>query len=196
MKKVWYQTKLGMQLIETQRKKLAHILPTLQGYHLLQVAPRELTSCVDSSLILHRVNTHTDLIAQDDALPIVSDSIDVVVLNYSLEQRQYDPHQILKEAYRVLIPGGYLVITGFNLWTICKLKLMVLDDNIKWLRKQTVKNWLSLLDCQLVDSLCDANAFFEPSYTLVAVKRIIPLTLIKPAWSKPELDWATNEEVS
>jgi len=194
MKKVWYKTKFGLKLIENQSKKLGQILPTLRGYHLLQLAPDELTSCIASSLILHRVNGHTDFRARDDALPIANESIDVVVLTHTLEQRQYQPYDILKEAHRVLVPGGYVVISGFKLWTIGKLKLGLLDDNIKWISKTSIKKSLSLLDFEYTEPFFDWNSFFSPYYILLAIKPAIPLTIIKPQWPKPVLDWAANEE--
>ena len=48
-----------------------------------------------------------------EQLPLASHSVDLVVLPHVLEFAQR-PHQILREAERVLIPEGQLVICGFN----------------------------------------------------------------------------------
>jgi SAM-dependent methyltransferase len=53
------------------------------------------------------------LIAEFDALPFASASIDLVVLPHALELAR-DPHQTLREVERVLVPEGRVVITGFN----------------------------------------------------------------------------------
>lgn len=194
MSEVWYKTSSGTLLLETEKKKLEQVLPTLYGYYLVQVAPVEFRSCIDSSLILNRFNTHSHLIARDDALPILSDSIDVVVLTHTLEippPLGGHPHQILREAYRVLIPGGHIVITGINPFSYWGCKLLMSDFQTKLVSLGKLKDWLSLLNFELVQSFVQA-----PLYIVVATKSIAPLTLIKPAWSKTQLDWIQGEEIS
>jgi len=46
-------------------------------------------------------------------LPIASDSVDLVILMHHLSNTS-EPHAILREAFRVLIPEGKLVIIDFN----------------------------------------------------------------------------------
>ncbi len=46
-------------------------------------------------------------------LPFESQSIDLIVMPHTLEFTA-DPHRLLREAERVLMPEGQLVITGFN----------------------------------------------------------------------------------
>ncbi len=46
-------------------------------------------------------------------LPIASDSVDLVVLMHHLSNTS-EPHAILREAFRILIPEGKLVIIDFN----------------------------------------------------------------------------------
>lgn len=195
----WYTTDAGMLLLETEKKKLAQVLPNLYGYYLLQVAPSEFTSCITSSVILNRFNTNTDFIAKDEALPILNDSIDLIVLNHTLEQSAtgYHPHKILREAYRALIPGGHIVITGINPLSYWGCKLFMFDFKTKLVRLSTLKDWLSLLDFELLPtSVFSCKSFFESIYIVVAVKRVIPLTLVKPIWSTPQVDWAQAEEIS
>lgn len=50
---------------------------------------------------------------QFEALPFDSQSIDLLVLPHVLEFSR-DPHQVLREAERVLRPEGRLVLSGFN----------------------------------------------------------------------------------
>lgn len=200
MSERWYKTSSGASLLETEKQKLAQVLSTLYGYYLLQVAPPSFWSCITSSLILNRFNTHTQFIARDDALPILSDSVDVVVLTHTLEQSRTlgcHPHQILREAYRVLIPGGHIVITGINPFSYWGCKLLMLDFQTKLITRSKLKDWLSLLDFELVHaSPFSVKSFFEPIYVLVAVKRLIPLTLIKPTWSQSQLAWVQGEKIS
>ena len=46
-------------------------------------------------------------------LPFASQSIDLVVMPHNLEFAP-EPHQVLREVDRILVPEGQLIITGFN----------------------------------------------------------------------------------
>ena len=53
-------------------------------------------------------------------LPIASQSVDLVVLPHVLEGH-HNPHDVLREVERVLMPEGHVVISGFNtasLWRV------------------------------------------------------------------------------
>ena len=53
------------------------------------------------------------LITDAAALPFPAASLDLVVLPHTLELSA-DPHQVLREVERVLVPEGRVVISGFN----------------------------------------------------------------------------------
>ncbi|AKM29395.1 SAM-dependent methyltransferase [Pandoraea faecigallinarum] len=61
----------------------------------------------------------TDMVARDilvsrfDELPIATASTDLVVLPHVLEFAE-NPHDILREVERILVPEGQVIITGFN----------------------------------------------------------------------------------
>jgi SAM-dependent methyltransferase len=50
-------------------------------------------------------------------LPLQAASVDVVVLPHGLEF-EADPHGVLREIERVLMPEGYLLTFGFNPWSL------------------------------------------------------------------------------
>ena len=52
-----------------------------------------------------------------DALPVASDSVDMVILPHLLEFEE-NFYQILRESERVLQPEGQLIILGFNPWSV------------------------------------------------------------------------------
>lgn len=56
-----------------------------------------------------------------EAMPFESESIDLVVMPHSLEVSE-DPHALLREIYRILIPGGRIILTGFNLMSLWGLR--------------------------------------------------------------------------
>ncbi len=62
-----------------------------------------------------------DLICIPEQLPFTSQSIDLLVLPHTLETCA-DPHQVLREVERVLMPEGRVVITGFNPFSLWGLR--------------------------------------------------------------------------
>lgn len=48
-----------------------------------------------------------------EALPLAAESVDLVLLHHVLEYA-LDPHQVLREADRVLLPEGHLLLMNFN----------------------------------------------------------------------------------
>lgn len=103
---------------------------------------------------------NTPLGVQTDlaALPFATDSLDLVVLPYILEFHTY-PHQVLREAHRVLRPEGQLLILGFNphsLWGIRSSMCQTLISSKrsfpwhgKYLSIHRLKDWLKLLDFEV-----------------------------------------------
>ena len=220
---VWYHQGAGKRFAQAEQEELTKILPTLYGYHLLFLGEPGLASLIGSSLISHRVlinphlrsesSTISNLPAALEALPILSDSVDVVVLSHSLEQAA-NPHEVLRESHRVLIPEGHLVITGFNpismwgAWYSSKKLVGTISRQGKMLSPNRVKDWLKLLNFQIIggnmfyfrppfvrEKLNHKLRFMEKwgehcwpfwggAYTLVAVKRVIPVTPVRAKWKK------------
>src|SRR5690606_38958525 len=92
-----------------------------------------------------------------ESLPIRKDSIDVVLLTHTFESME-DPHFVLREAYRCLIPEGVIVVTGFNpislvgLWYTIKRIFGKFPRKGKLWTAFRIKDWLRLLDFELVGS--------------------------------------------
>jgi SAM-dependent methyltransferase len=87
-----------------------------------------------------------------EELPFAPQSLDLVVLPHALEFAE-DPHQILREVERVLIPEGQLLLTGFNpasLWGMRQalgrtLGAPFLPHAGQFLGLPRLKDWLKLL---------------------------------------------------
>ncbi|MCG5499600.1 class I SAM-dependent methyltransferase [Ectothiorhodospira lacustris] len=98
---------------------LDRFVPQLFGYHALQIghlSPDH--DLLSTSRINHRVRLECepgqgDLSALADALPILTDSMDLVLLVHCLEQVE-DPYQVLRETDRILVPEGHVLIIGCN----------------------------------------------------------------------------------
>ncbi len=220
--RAWYRLRLGRLLLEEERARLEEILPNLFGYHLLQIGRMADTDLLLTSRITHRIvidadgdtnNAMPGLVACPDALPIASDSVDVVILPHTLEL-EADPHQVLREVERVLIAEGSLVIAGFNPWSLWGLWRLVLARGGyppwcgRFISLVRIRDWLALLG---FDEVQVQPYFFRPplhheglmkklnfmerlgargwpqlsgAYLLVAKKRVSTLTPIMPNWSR------------
>lgn len=215
----WYATPLGELLAQAEQAALEEILPNLFGYHLLQVGCAG-RSVLDSSLILHKVvmvNQHGAelevplLAGEAEKMPIQTDTIDAVILYHALEF-SHDPHQVLREAERILVPEGHIVILGFNPFSLWGLRrwLPYRRSAMPWcgrfLSLLRLRDWLALLGFEVLST---RPLFFRPPLqrrgimsqlgrmeswgarwwsifgavdVVVARKKVSTLTPIKPRW--------------
>jgi SAM-dependent methyltransferase len=89
-----------------------------------------------------------------DALPVPNGSLDALVLHHALEAAP-DPRGVLREAARVVAPGGRLVVCTFNplsLWGLRHLYARFVPDAFRGLHLPSVLrllDWLELLGFEL-----------------------------------------------
>lgn len=91
------------------------------------------------------------LVCDPDELPIPDGSIDLVILHHSADFSAW-PHQVLREAVRVLRGGGHLVLVGFNplsSWGVRKLlsRHRYGPWGGRFLLRSRMEDWIHLLDC-------------------------------------------------
>jgi SAM-dependent methyltransferase len=92
--------------------------------------------------------------AQLEALPFKANSLDGVVLHHALENTE-DARVALREITRVLMPGGRVVICGFNPFSLVGLRRLyarVIDDSLsdhRMLNPMRLFDWLTLLGFEL-----------------------------------------------
>lgn len=217
----WYTRPVGQLLLQMERDELDEILPTLFGYHIVQAGCLLGDDLMSGSRISNRVLLDPDkdgetlqptLYAYPDALPVATDSVDVVLLPHTLEFER-DPHQVLREADRVLIPEGHVVVLGFNPWSLWGLRRLLRRrkrHNPPWagdfLSITRIKDWLALLGFDIVlvhryfyrppinrKGILNRLGFieglgrrlwpyFSGAYVLVAKKRVATLTPVKQRW--------------
>ncbi len=116
----WLEGPLGRALLAHERAATAEALECVFGVQCLQVG-----AWGPAGLFLGEARTQRRvLLGAHDALaagvrscpsqlPIRSDSIDALLLPHTLEFEDH-PHEMLREAYRVLVAEGRLVILGFE----------------------------------------------------------------------------------
>lgn len=212
----WQDLPLGEELNHLIESEITEVSRKFFGYHLVKLG--HLSSQVNLSAcpIKHQINitssvqNHTSLVAVPDDLPISEKSVDAFLLAHELDFAQ-DPHQILREVDRTIMPNGYLVLTGFNPFSLCGLfKYLPFNSNnilhdARFFSCVRVKDWLQLLGFEIVEvkhllfnelflkrklrpvskwnTWCHRYlSFLTSTYVIVARKREIPLSLIKPKW--------------
>ena len=148
-------------------------------------------------------------------LPLQNNSVDAFVLLAELDFAQ-DPHQIIREIDRAITANGHVVIAGFNPFSLAGIMkyLPINKQNIlhegRFFTAARIKDWLQLLDFEIIQQeqviysalfmrsrLNHANKiqrwckrylpWFSSMYVIVARKREVPLSPIKPRWKlKPK----------
>jgi len=217
----WFSGVPGREIARDQKAQLDRVLPNLFGYHLLQVGRLADLDLISQSRILYRHVVDIDGHPQSHdypvvrgsatALPVESDSVDVVVLPHILEF-EAQPHDALRESARVIVPDGHLLICGFNPWSLLggwrylKRHQQAVPWGAQFLALTRLRDWLALLG---FDVLSQDACFFKPpfsnerllerldfldkigsrmpgcfsgAYLVVARKRIATLTPVRPRW--------------
>jgi SAM-dependent methyltransferase len=159
----WLESDLGARALVEERALLDARLPGLYGFHLLQLGVSDRVCLYDSSMIRHRfvLGRSTEAPgasarALPEQLPIEPDSVDVVILHHVLEYSE-QPHQVLREAARVVVPHGHLLIVGFNPWSLFGVRAAASRrfGHPVWsgatLGTRRVEDWLALLDFAVED---------------------------------------------
>lgn len=133
----WLQTPPGRYLLDWEQGRLDDAVVDIFGFHAVQLGLPELDG-LRANRMPHRwlaldardrwpvqaaeaaaappptaTPTAALLRCDFDALPLDSQSMDLIVLPHTLELAR-DPHEALREVERVLRPEGRVVILGFN----------------------------------------------------------------------------------
>lgn len=186
-------------------------LPTCTIKHIVNIVN---PACVSKV----KANTASLLVADPHDLPLAENSVDAFLLAHELDFSR-DPHQIVREVARSLIPNGHLVVVGFNPFSLAGLlRFLPLKSNTmmreaRFFSTMRIKDWLHLLGFEVIEQhqlvfsslmlkrkspfllklekLCRKYLpIFSSIYVIVAKKRVVPLSLIKPKW-KPSPKFTT-----
>ncbi len=182
---LWFSTEAGQRLLAVQQAALSTMLSRCFGCYALQVSPIPLAmsafpaiakcyflieKCQAPSTLQLPFNNICDAIMVDmQTLPFESASINAILLHHTLDVYEH-PHQFLREVDRVLVPGGRLILVGFNPWSlwggagralqmaspwlplswrqICSRHL---PWNMRYLTAMRLKDWLQLLNFEVDD---------------------------------------------
>lgn len=145
-------------------------------------------------------------------LPLQSSSVDLVLLPHVLEFDD-NPHQILREVERILVPEGQVVVTGFNpysLWGV-RRSFGAARRSMPWCGRyisvSRLRDWFALLGFETRGGVFGCYAptvsqekwlrrwefieyagdrwwpFAGAIYVFQAIKRVNGMRLITPVWA-------------
>jgi SAM-dependent methyltransferase len=159
----------GRYVLEWEQRQLDAVVADIFGYHAMQLGLPELKALRENRMPLRfcasdrlldpeQLNGHEQVavVTHFEELPFASQSIDLVVMPHVLEFAD-EPHQVLREVDRVLVPEGQIVITGFNpasLWgarqSLCRVGASpFLPRAGQFIRLPRIKDWLKLLSFEV-----------------------------------------------
>lgn len=205
-------SELGQYLLAREQAYYDQVVADAFGFHAVQLG------LVDQPLLrANRIACQVrvdagagDLRADFAQLPFATRSIDLILLPHTLDFTGH-PHQVLREAARVLVPEGRLIVTGFNPFSFWGARRLLQGSarapwSGRFLRLGRMKDWLKLLGLEPMGAgymayappfnrgdwlarfgrLETAGERWWPLaagvYGIEAVKRERGMRLITPAW--------------
>jgi SAM-dependent methyltransferase len=157
----WFATPQGRYVLDWEVAQFCNATEDVFGYRALQ-AGLPGTNFLRANRIAWKVVAALEpgggLAADPQQLPIASGSVDLVALPHVLETSA-DPHLVLREAERVLIPEGQVVISGFNALSLWGLRQSLMRErrrraagapwDARFIGLLRLKDWLKLLGFEL-----------------------------------------------
>lgn len=215
----WLQTPAGQYILGWEQEQLDRVLADIFGFNALQIGLRD-CELLRANRIPFRFRCDNDSAAGSvdvrcdlQQLPFTTASVDLVVLPHILEFVD-NPHQVLREVERVLVPEGQVVVTGFNPYSLWGLRRRLAGPGNafpfcgSYLSVMRLRDWLALLgfETRAGSFGCYAPAVSQEKwlrrwrwmelagnrwwpiaggvYLLQAIKRVHGMRLIKPVWKE------------
>ena len=211
----WFRTPKGEYVLAWEQAQYDNAVEDVFGFNATQVGLPGVNFLRESRIALRFAIGHgtgegdAPLLADPCHLPLATHSIDLLVLPHVLEFSA-NPHQILREVERVLMPEGQVIISGFNPLSLWGLKGMFGGDAHPWcgnfIGLFRLRDWLTLLGFELNGGRfgCYAPPFNQASwlqrfsfmeragdrwwpiaggvYVVRAVKCTAGMRLVLPSW--------------
>jgi SAM-dependent methyltransferase len=219
----WFETPLGAYLLAFEQQYFDHEVADVFGFNAFQLGLSGSDFLRANRMPLHcRLATpgesaagergsriHVDL----HALPILGSSADLVLLPHVLEFSD-NPHQVLREVARILMPEGHVIVAGFNPWSMWGAR-QVFERNSEaypwrgqFITLPRLKDWMALLGLEITggrmccyippvaqETWMSRLGFLESIgdrwwpfaggvYFLHAVKRVQGMRVITPQWKR------------
>ncbi|MFI4940399.1 MAG: class I SAM-dependent methyltransferase [Burkholderiales bacterium] len=165
----WLETQAGSYVRAWEQSRLDALTVDIFGFNAMQIGLPQIDALRANrmkSKWLTDTNLPADNHARDAAqivavhdfaeLPFASQSLDLVVLPHVLEFAA-EPHRVLREVERVLIPEGQVIVCGFNPASLWGARQMVgrltgspyLPLDGEFISLPRLKDWLKLLNMEV-----------------------------------------------
>lgn len=213
----WLATPLGSYLLAREKAMYDHAVADIFGFNAVQLGLGQL-DLLEQSRMPFKCKTAGNSGAfrcQYESLPLATSSVDLILMPHLLEFAA-NPHQVLRDAERTLVPEGHLIISGFNpisLWGLRRLCRNRRDYpwSGRFLTLMRLKDWCALLGLEVVGGrmacyvppLTREKWLFRMNwmdragdrwwpmmggvYFLVARKKVAGMRLIRPHWSNAKM---------
>ncbi len=164
----WFRSPVGSTVLKEEQQLINRALsgPSAARRHLLKLSMIPERFQLDDRLCQRQLHLGSasqsghsqvlDAVCDYHQLPLANESVDMVVLHHVLEFVE-NPHTVLREVERMIVPHGKLVICGINPWSPLALRGVMgrLRRSPMWqhhsLSINRINDWLSLLGFEVAD---------------------------------------------
>ena len=212
----WLSTPQGTYVLDWELAQFDSAVDDVFGFRAVQVGLPEV-DFLRQNRIPYRFTLALEqgaAVAADPLqLPLAAQSVDLVALPHVLEGH-HNPHDVLREVERVLMPEGQVVISGFNtvsLWRVRQAFTFHRNGapwDAKFIGLLCLREWLRVLGFELNggkfgryappfsdQAWLERFAFMEKAgarwwpvtggvYVVRAVKRVPGMRIVTPAWRR------------
>lgn len=155
----WYASYAGQEALAQLKFQVDQLSNDIFGYYALELGALVGTvsllsqSRISTKLSLSpQAQANPDIIASPDHLPLDFQSLDLVIAAHVLDE-SIQPHQVLRELERVLMPEGHCILIGFN-----PISWRGLTQHLPWKPEAAaryrhvlrVKDWLNVLGFEVL----------------------------------------------
>jgi SAM-dependent methyltransferase len=212
----WLSTPQGAYVLDWELAQFDSAVDDVFGFRAVQVGLPEVDFLRQNRMPYRftlALEQGATLAADPLQLPLASQSVDLVALPHVLEGH-HNPHDVLREVERVLMPEGQLVISGFNTVSLWRLRQAFTRRrngapwDAKFIGVLRLREWLRVLGFELNGGKfgCYAPPFEDEQwlqrfsfmdkagarwwpvtggvYVVRAVKRVHGMRIVTPAWRK------------
>ncbi len=214
----WFESPLGSYLLACEQSYFDDEVADVFGFNAIQLgmARHDFLRANRMPMRCHIGREGAVRVRADhEQLPILGSCADLVIMPHVLEFSD-NPHQILREVTRILMPEGHLIISGFNPWSLWGARRWIGKDrhefpwNGQFIALPRLKDWLALLGIEVAagrmgvhiapvrsQKWVDRLSLLDPAgdrwwpfaggvYFLHGIKRVHGTRVITPQW-KPAL---------
>ena len=209
----WFASSLGRYVASVEQNYFDKETADVFGFNAFQIGLPEYDFLRANRMPFRSVtarNGHVTFSADARALPIRSGVADLVILPHAIEFSE-NPHQVLREVQRVLMPEGHVILSGFNPWSLWGARrFATLSAGYPWrgqfVSLARIRDWMALLGFEVAtgrmgcylpplisDKWRERFEFMDKAgdrwwpfaggvYFLHGIKRVQGMRLITPKW--------------